>query len=105
MKIIKQTILFRASPHDLYEALMDSKKHSAFTGSKSKISRKAGGLFFAYDRGLHGKNLELKISFNRVKHGTKLYFIQTDVPDKCAKSIAQGWHDFYWTPIKRMIEA
>lgn len=42
-KTIKQTIFFKAEPHDVYEALMDSKKHSKFTGDKAVISRKEGG--------------------------------------------------------------
>ncbi|MBI4167890.1 MAG: SRPBCC domain-containing protein [Candidatus Aenigmarchaeota archaeon] len=108
---------------------MDSKKHSAFTGSKAKISRRTGGSFSAYDGGLHGKNTELTkdkkivqawrcemegwpekhfskavFSLKGVKNGTRLDFIQTDVPDACAKSIAEGWHNFYWKPIGKMLK-
>jgi uncharacterized protein YndB with AHSA1/START domain len=31
MKTIRQSVTFEASPYDVYEALMDSKKHSRFT--------------------------------------------------------------------------
>ena len=34
-KTIEQTVEFSASPHEVYEALMDSEKHSAFTGAKA----------------------------------------------------------------------
>ena len=34
-KTVKQTVTFKASPHDVYEALMDSKKHAKFTGDKA----------------------------------------------------------------------
>ena len=44
-KSIRQTVTFKASPHAIYEALMDSKKHSEFTGGEAKISRKIGGKF------------------------------------------------------------
>src|SRR3989304_3944316 len=58
-KTIKQTATFKASPHQVYEALMDSKKHSQFTGGKASISRKVGGKFSVYDGYAEGVNLEL----------------------------------------------
>ena len=56
---IEHTVTFRASPHDVYEALMDSDKHSQFTGAKASISRDVGGAFTAYDGALIGTNFEL----------------------------------------------
>ncbi len=38
-KTVEQTVTFNASPHDVYEALMDSYKHSQFTGAEAVISR------------------------------------------------------------------
>ena len=35
-KTIEQTVTIKASPHDIYEALMDSEKHSRFTGAPAK---------------------------------------------------------------------
>jgi uncharacterized protein YndB with AHSA1/START domain len=58
-KLIQQTVTFKASPHDVYEALMDSKKHAAFSGGKASISRKVGGRISAYDGYITGKNIEL----------------------------------------------
>ncbi|MBE3119725.1 MAG: hypothetical protein IMZ50_13355 [Candidatus Atribacteria bacterium] len=42
-KVINQTVTFKVTPHDIYETLMDSKKHAAFTGGKASISRAVGG--------------------------------------------------------------
>jgi len=58
-KTIEQSVTFNASPHDVYEALMDSEKHAQFTGSKASISREVGGPFTAYDGALSGTILEL----------------------------------------------
>ncbi len=58
-KTIKQTIIFKTNPQQVYQALMDSKLHSKFTGSKAKISKKVGGKFSAYDGYIEGVNLEL----------------------------------------------
>ena len=128
-KNIKQTVTFKATLHEVYEALMDSRKHSAFTGDKTNISRKIGGKFSAYSGGLKGKNLELvkdkkivqawqcvmngwpkeyfsiaTFSLKKVKNGTKLEFTHVGVPASCAVSISQGWKAYYWNPMKEMLE-
>jgi len=58
-KTIRQTVEIAAKPEDVYEALMDSKKHSRFTGGKCVISRKVGGTFSVFDGYAEGENLEL----------------------------------------------
>src|SRR5579872_656152 len=58
-KTIRQSVTFDAKPHDVFEALMDSKKHAKFTGSPAKISRKVGGKFTAYGDYMEGENLEI----------------------------------------------
>jgi activator of HSP90 ATPase len=126
-KTIRQSVTIKASPHDVYEALMDSKKHAGFTGGKATISRKVGGKFTAYDGYAAGVNLELipdkkivqtwraedwpeghyskaAFTFTRVSGGTKLTLTQTDVPEDQYDSIAQGWRDYYWGPMKQMLE-
>ncbi|MBU1197823.1 SRPBCC domain-containing protein [Candidatus Micrarchaeota archaeon] len=124
-KSIRQTVLINASPHAVYEALVDSRQHAKFTGSPAKMTRKVGGPFSAYEDGLVGTNLELipdkKIvqswmcvmdhwpedhysravfSLKKVTGGTKLTFTQSGVPSECHASISQGWHDHYWEPLK-----
>ena len=59
MKTIKQTVLFNASPNDIFEMLMDSKKHSRFTGAPARISRKVVGKISAYEGYIEGENVEL----------------------------------------------
>jgi len=126
-KTVKQTVTFKASPHDVYEALMDSKKHSQFTGDKAIISRKVGGKFSAFDGYSEGTNLELipdskivqtwrasdwpeghysKVTFilNEVNGGTRLDFTQTGIPEEQQKDVSQGWRDYYWAPMKEMLE-
>ena len=103
LKNIRQTTQFRATPHEVYEALMDSRKHGRFTGGKASISRKEGGKFTVYDGYASGVNLKLvpgreitqtwraadwpaghfsKVSFKlaRTKTGTRLTFTQAGVP-------------------------
>jgi activator of HSP90 ATPase len=124
---LKQTATFKASPHAVYEILMDEKQHAAFTGGKAKISRETGGKFSIYDGDIQGVNIELvpdkkivqswrysdwpKGHYSRVTFllepsvkGTHLIFTQTDIPDSKFEDIKQGWKDFYWLPIKAVLE-
>jgi activator of HSP90 ATPase len=122
-KNLKQTATFKASPHEVYEMLMDPKKHSAFTQSKAKISRKIAGDFTIYDGFIRGINLELvpdkkivqswtsgdwpsgyysTVTFllEPIEKGTRLIFTQKDIPDYKFEEIKQGWKDNYWKPMK-----
>jgi len=128
MKSIRQTATFRASVKAVYEALMDSRKHSRFSGRKAKVSKKVGGKFSVYGGSLVGTNLQLvknkkivqawrckmkdwpknhyskaTFSLKKVKDGTRLSFFQSGVPNKCHKMISKGWKDYYWTPMKKML--
>ena len=126
-KTIRQTVIFKASPHELYEALMDEKKHSELTGGGARIRRRVGGGFKIYDGEIEGKNLELvpdkkivqswryndwpdghystaTFTFDETEKGTRLVFIQTDVPEDKFEDIKQGWKDYYWKPMKEMLE-
>jgi activator of HSP90 ATPase len=126
-KTIKQSAAFKARPHEVYEALMDAKKHAKFTGGKARISREVGGKFTVFDAYATGVNLELtpdkkivqswraedwpegvysKAAFvlKEAAGGTTLTFTQTGVPAEFAAEIAQGWRDYYWKPMKKMLE-
>ncbi len=126
-RTIRQRVTFKASPHDVYEALMDSKKHSQFTQSPAKISREVGGKFSVWDGGLEGTNLELvpdrkivqswrtsewpeghysrvTFSLKPASGGTELTLTHSGIPEDSADDIRQGWHDFYWNPMKETLE-
>jgi activator of HSP90 ATPase len=126
-KTIKQSVTFKATLHEVYEALMDAKKHAAFTGGKATISRKEGGKFSVFDGYAEGVNLELEpdkkivqtwraedwpeghyskatFVFTAAAGGTRLTFTQTDVPEEFSDEIAQGWKDYYWEPMKKLLE-
>ena len=126
-KTIRQSVTFKASPHAVYEALMDSRKHSKFTGAQAKISRKVEGRFTAYDGYIEGVHLNLvpdkkivqswrgsdwpeghysrtTFSLKKVKDGTRLTFTQSGVPVQHYRDISQGWRDYYWKPMKEMLE-
>ncbi len=129
-RTIEQTVTFNASPHDVYESLMDSAKHSKFTGAEASISREVGGAFTAYDGALSGTILELvadtkivqswrgsdegwvqghystaTFSLEAIDGGTRLTFVQTEVPEQSFEQINQGWQDYYWLKMKEFLES
>ena len=121
---------FTVSPHEIYEALMDSEKHSKFTGAPATISREVGGEFTAHDGYIKGKTIELVPDRKIVQEwrasseewpnnyfstaiflledselgGTHLKFTQAGVPEDAYESIKQGWNEHYWVKIKEMLE-
>lgn len=126
-KTIRQAVTIKATPQAVYDALMDSRKHGRFTGGGASISRKVGGKFSVFDGYAEGVNLQLvpgkkivqtwrasdwpkdqysKVTFAlaKVQGGTRLTFTQTGVPDQHYASIKSGWIEFYWTPLKKMLE-
>jgi len=124
---IKQEVSIKAAPHEVYECLMDSKKHSEVTGDTAIISREVGGSFSAFSGYATGKNLELvpdekitqtwrasdweeghysqiTITLEEVDGATKLTFTQTGVPAEQYEDVSKGWYDYYWEPMKDYLE-
>ena len=58
-KTLKQKVTFKATPHEVYESIMDARKHAKFTKSKVEITKKIGDKFSAYDGYIEGINLKL----------------------------------------------
>jgi activator of HSP90 ATPase len=127
-KNLKQTATFKTNAHAVYEILMDEKKHADFTGGKAKISREVGGTFSIYDGDIQGVNIELVPDKKIVQswrysdwpqghystvtfllepsvQGTRLTFTQMDIPDFKFEDIKQGWKEYYWKPMKEILEA
>jgi activator of HSP90 ATPase len=121
---IKQVVSIPASPEEVYDALMDEKKHSEFTGAKAKIDPRVGGKFMTWDGYSFGKNLklvkgklivqewkttewpdqppsEVRFSLKKKGSGTELTMVHTKVPSEQAESYRRGWIDFYWEPLKK----
>jgi activator of HSP90 ATPase len=126
-KTIQQFATFNTTAHEVYEAIMDSRKHSELTGSQASITRQVGSKFSIYDGGIEGVNLELipdkkivqswrynnwpeghysiaNFSLDEVDNVTHLTFTQTGVPEQFYDDIHQGWQDYYWTPMKELLE-
>ena len=122
--VIKQKTIVPATPDEVYEVFMDAKKHSEVTGSKATCDPRVGGEFTAWDGYISGKNLDLEkgkkivqewittewptgylpsrleLTFKKVKEGTEISMVHSNVPKEQAKDYEEGWIDFYWEPMK-----
>ena len=126
-KTIKQKVKFDVSPNDVFDALMDSRKHSQFTESSARISRQVGGRISVYDGYIEGTNLEIvpdkkivqkwrasdwpkghfsvaKFELKKKGRGSELMFTQESVPVEQYKAISDGWHEHYWNKMKEFFK-
>jgi len=124
-KTLRQTVRFKASPMQVYEMLMDSKKHRSLSGEPATISRRVGGTFKAWGPHISGINLVLKpgrkivqawratgwwpdhysiVSFDisRSAGGSILRFTQIGIPPHRYSGHYRGWIEAYWTPMKEI---
>lgn len=119
---IRQTVVFNATPKDVYELIMDSQKHAALSGEKAEkavISREVGGAFTAWGDHISGFNLALEpgrkivqawrarghysvatFDLREVPEGTDLRFTQVGVPPHRFDGHSKGWVEAYWQPMQ-----
>jgi activator of HSP90 ATPase len=126
---IEQTVKFNCRQEVLFELYMDSAKHSAATGAKAQVSRKAGGAFKAFEGSLAGRNLLivpnklivqswrstafkdsdpdsiLVLEFEKAPGGSQVHLVHVNVPSQDHKGVTTGWPKFYWKPWKAYLSA
>lgn len=117
-----------ASPEDVYDAYVDAKKHSKFTGGRATCTPRVGGKFSAWDGYITGRNVrlvkgkkivqewqtsewpegygpsKLEITLKAKKGGTELAMTHSKVPAEQAGDYRQGWTDYYWKPLRQYFE-
>ncbi len=127
-KSIRQEHFIPAKPIEVYEALVNAKKFTEFTGSKATSSPKRGSMFTALHGYVMGKFLKLQpgrmivqewktigrlgrwpdgyppstveFSMRKKKNGTGLIMEQSDVPARQANWLQDLWIYYYWRPMK-----
>lgn len=128
-KDIHQTEIFHTDPLDLYNCIMDARKHSSFTGGEAVIQDTEGSEFSVFDGYAHGKIIVLErgkkivqtwraneegwpedhfsevcFIFNEVPDGTRMDFYHTGIPADHADDISKGWKEFYWEPLNNYLD-
>jgi activator of HSP90 ATPase len=122
---IRQKEFIPAKPVEIYDALLNEQKHSAFTGARATCDRRVGGKFTAWDGYISGRNVKLEngrrivqewkttewpdgckpsrleFTFKPKGEGTVVTMVQKDVPSVQAGNYRRGWTDYYWMPLKK----
>jgi activator of HSP90 ATPase len=125
---IHQEILFKATPSQVYDALIDSNQFSQVTGgAPTEISNEAGGAFSLFGGMISGRNIEL-VPNERIVQAwragnwdagvysvarfelkvkgaeTLLVFNHTGFPEEQSKHLSNGWEENYWGPLQKYFE-
>ena len=126
-KAIHQEEDFKARPQRIYEALLDAKQFSAFSGGRSaEIHGEVGGTFSLFAGHIVGLNVELVANHRIVQAwrvvtwpegvysiatfelreqgaGTRILFSHTGFPPNLAEHLASGWQENYWKPLRKYL--
>ena len=123
-KVKTTKVIIPASPQEVYDAYVDTKKRSEFTGHKATGGKPAvGGKYTGIDEHISGKYLELEsgkrivsewksidydygpskleLCFNKVPEGTELVIVLSDVPEDQIDEAADAWKEYWWNPLKK----
>jgi len=121
---VEQDVTLPASAVEVFDALLDSTRHSTFTGARAEIDRRPGGKFSLYDGHLIGTILEIEPNrriveewratdwpdgaWSRVEfritaleegRGCLLSLVQSGVPAERFDNISAGWQKYYWAKL------
>jgi|SRR5271157_5374218 len=113
-----------ATPEEIYEVWLDSKKHSAMTGSPAVVDPEIGGKFTAWEDYIEGTiadlepnhrivqkwrttdftddlpDSDLEILLDEAPGGTKVTIVQSSLPEDQLAAYKLGWKDYYFEPMK-----
>ncbi|MHA2251774.1 MAG: SRPBCC domain-containing protein, partial [Candidatus Kariarchaeaceae archaeon] len=120
---------FDATPHEVYELIVDEKKHAEFSKGYVKLSREVGGKCNWYNS-MFGEIIEvipdekiihtwrgndwpenhfatILFEFHARKDGTELRFLMENIPNVEPFNKTpwrEGWNTAYWKPMKEWLQ-
>ncbi len=121
---IHQEVDLKASPQGVYEALLDAKQFSAFSGDQAEIHREVGGAFTLFGGRIVGRNIELvpnqrivqawrpaawpegvysivKFELKAEGSGTRVILDHTGFAPELREHLEIGWKEHYWGRLKK----
>ncbi|MGC1686106.1 MAG: SRPBCC family protein [Candidatus Acidiferrales bacterium] len=123
---LHQETNLKASPQRIYEALLDSKQFTTFSGMPAEIDPNAGGAFSMFGGMIVGRNVELVanqrivqawrpsswdagvysiVRFELKPQGSETLVVldHTGFPEGKFDSLSSGWHEHYWERLKKFL--
>lgn len=126
---IHQQLVFATDANDLYDCLMNARKHSSFTADIAIIEDLEETNFTTYSGYIHGTNKvlergrkiiqtwranepewpvgyfsEVALLIENTAIGCKVECFHSGVPQAVAAKIEVGWHQYYWEPLTIYLE-
>ena len=116
--------VFPVSAPFLYNAWLDSEKHSSFTGALAAVEAKIDSYFTAWGGYITGKTIELdpgkrilqhwrtsdfpadaensvlELTFEETDNGCLLTLRHSNIPDGQGSQYEKGWDTHYFVPMK-----
>lgn len=123
---LRQEADFAVPPHRVYEALLDEKQFTAFSGAPAKINRGEGGVLSLFGGQITARNLELvadkrivqawrdaawgpgihsivKFELTPQGSGTHMVLDHTGFPAGQFTELDSGWREHYLEPMKKYL--
>ena len=129
MERLRLATVLSADPGAIYDAWVSGELHAEMTGSSATSDAKKGGEFTAWDGYITGKHLVLErgkrivqswrtkefpnaapdsmleVRLSKVKKGTRIALLQSDIPDGQSEMYTEGWLSNYFDPMTRYFAA
>ena len=123
---LHQEVDIKANRQRIYDALLDSKQFTAFSGAAAEINREAGATFSMFGGLIVGRNVELvprerivqawrptawepgvyslvKFELKELGPQTRIILDHTGFPEGHFRSLDYGWYVHYWEPLKKFV--
>jgi activator of HSP90 ATPase len=123
---LHEEVIFKAGAQRIYEALLDSKKFTKFSGEPALVSPEAGGAFSMFGDRIVGRNIELvpnkrivqawrpahwqpgvysivRFDFSEQGPETKVVLDQKGFPEGDFSGLSAGWNMHYWERLKKYL--
>ena len=123
---LHQEVDLKASPHRIYDILLDSKLFTAFSGEPAEINHDVGGAFSMFGGRIVGRNVELvpdqrivqawrpaywepgvyalvRFEFKEQGSQTKVILDHTGFPEGSFASLNEGWKMHYWERLAKYL--
>jgi activator of HSP90 ATPase len=123
---LHQEIDIKANRQRIYDALLDSKQFTSFSGAPAEINREPGGTFSLFGGLIVGRNIELvaaqrivqawrpaawepgvyslvKFELKETRPQTRIILDHTGFPEGNFRHFEYGWYAHYWEPLRKFL--
>jgi activator of HSP90 ATPase len=130
MKNIKKHYHLKATAEDIFTALTNPLTIEIWTGSTAVMEPVAGTEFSLWDGEISGLNIEIipgekivqewyfeneegmptehksivTIKLHSKGNSTDVELLHINIPDEAFENIVEGWDDYYFKPLKELVE-